>query len=67
MALDDHTKKQLDDTIRVLENVIDEAAHDAEATGLAVRKQVRAHPGSAIAIALGAGLVLGAILGRASS
>jgi len=67
MPAEERAKRQLDHTIRSLENAVEAVADDAVATRLAVRKQVRAHPGSSIAVALGLGLVLGAILGRATS
>ncbi|MGZ3297371.1 MAG: DUF883 family protein [Asticcacaulis sp.] len=64
MSLDDRARKQVNDTIHALQDLMEDGIHEAQATGQEARRQIRSHPGASVGIALAAGLLIGLVLGR---
>jgi len=58
------TRDKINGTIDRLHDLLEEARDEAEDKTKVVRRQVRRHPGTSLAIAAAAGLVIGLLLRR---
>ncbi|MFT3996288.1 MAG: hypothetical protein QM667_02690 [Asticcacaulis sp.] len=64
LKISQDTREKINGSIDRLQDILEEARDQAEDRTKVMRRQIRRHPGTAIAVAAAAGLVIGMLLRR---